>query len=164
MSMPDPIICLLSFCWNWAHSLLYRYLLIMFTAKWTKFLEYKGQLSWSQAERRLLVKGFEHGVMLGMDQSFRTLQPDSTSRKGLLEKCIHRTPVMYCILPQYTLEWHKPLKKGGSQKSEQFKMLTLKSSTEVIRRTRQFGQNAKVKGQPITEKNPEHVKWLNAFI
>ena len=36
-------------------------------------------------------------------------------------------------------------------------MLTLKCPTKAIRRTCQFGQNAKVKGQPITDENSEQV-------
>jgi len=68
------------------------------------FLEYKGKLSWSQAEGRFLGKSFEDGVVLGMDHSARTLQADSTSGEGLREKCIEGTPVIYCILPICTLE------------------------------------------------------------
>jgi hypothetical protein len=92
--MFDPIICLPSFCQNCAYSLFYRYLLIKFTAEMDEmypsgiFLEYKGQLSWSQAEGRFLGKSFEDGVVLGMDHSARTLQADSTSGEGLREKCI----------------------------------------------------------------------------
>jgi hypothetical protein len=110
MSMLDPLICLPSFCQNCAYSLLYLYLLIMFMAEMDEmfpsgiFLENKGQLSWSQAEGRLLGKSFEDDVLLATDHSARTLQSDSTSGEGLREKCIQRTPVIYCILPICTLE------------------------------------------------------------
>jgi hypothetical protein len=85
MSMLDPIICIPSFWQNCSYSLLYRYLLRTFTAEIDEmypsviFLEYKSQLSWSQAEGSFLGKSFEDGVLLGKDQSSRTLQSDSTS-------------------------------------------------------------------------------------
>jgi hypothetical protein len=57
-------------------------------------LEYKGQLSWSQAEGKFLAKSFEDVVLFGMHHSFRTLQSDSTPGEDLREKCINRTPVI----------------------------------------------------------------------
>ena len=163
MSMLNPIICIPSFWQNCAYSLLYRYLLIILMAEMDEmypsviFLEYKSQLSWSQAEGSFLGKSFEDGVLLGKDHSARTLQSDSTSGEGLREKCIQRTPVIYCILPICTLEWDKPKDGGGAEKDAQYKMLTLKCPTKAMRRTCQFGQNEKVKGQSITKENFEHV-------
>jgi hypothetical protein len=84
--------------------------LIKFTAEMDEmylsgiFLEYKGQLSWSQAEGRFLGKSFEDGIVLGMDHSARTLQANSISGEGLREKYIQGTPVIYSILPICTLE------------------------------------------------------------
>ena len=104
------------------------------------FLEYKCQLSWSQAEGRFLGKSFKDG----MDHSARTLQSDSTSGKGLREKCTQRTPVIiYCILPICTHELDKPKGGGAQKKDAQDKMLALKCPTKAIRRTCQFGQNTK---------------------